>query len=375
MFTQLMRESRIYGHNKGHLDSCSKCKAFKAEFEKKSNEIDMEKFNVMVEYEKNKIKSYKEDCDIYLGYKLQSKYYINNNFADDINVAVPFNILINRDNLTQFLLEKLDSLPDKFVIKKNKLSGNTIVVDKVGGILFKETRYKYSTSNLYEILTTVLRYDYDKNPENNVTDKMDLFVEEHIEVKEEYKFHCLHGKVVMIEHYMIGSGLYNNKWYTRNWQELDLTGRDDPYPFIVYPNKEYYKYIRIAEKIAASVKLDYIRVDTFTDNDDTLFFGELSHSPNAFHNNYSPSEFDELLYKLYTKDEKIEDLETHMSKFLVFNKVHDTRKNNTDTNLSTAEGNQDFKSVTETDSGSGSESGTLAENEEKSDIQFLSDFM
>ena len=42
--------------------------------------------------------------------------------------------------------------------------------------------------------------------------------------------------------------------------------------------------------------LDYIRVDTFTSEERTkLFFGELSHSPNAFHNNYSPKEFDELI--------------------------------------------------------------------------------
>ena len=34
MFTHLMRESRIYGHNKGHLESCKKCKEFKAEFDR-----------------------------------------------------------------------------------------------------------------------------------------------------------------------------------------------------------------------------------------------------------------------------------------------------------------------------------------------------
>jgi hypothetical protein len=56
-----MRESRIYGHNKGHLESCSKCKEFKAEFEKNIAKIDVEKFNEMIDYEKGKIKSYKED--------------------------------------------------------------------------------------------------------------------------------------------------------------------------------------------------------------------------------------------------------------------------------------------------------------------------
>jgi len=301
MFTQLMRESRIYGHNKGHLDSCSKCKEYKAEFETKKDTIDMEKFNVMVQYEKGKIKAYKDESDIFLGYKLQSKYYINKHFSDDIHIAVPFNILINKNNLTKVLLGKIDSLPNKFVIKKNKLSGYTIVVDKLGEILYRGERYKYSTANLYEILTTVLRYDYDKNPENaseNV-DKMDLFIEEYIDVEEEYKFHCIHGKVVMIEHYLTTTGLYNNKWYTRNWQELNLVGRDDPYPYVVYPNKNYYKYVKIAEKIASHVNLDYIRIDTYTTSDGTLFFGEISHSPNAFHNNYSPSKFDELLYNLY----------------------------------------------------------------------------
>jgi hypothetical protein len=99
MFTHLMRESRIYGHNKGHLESCSKCKEFKAEFEKNIAKIDVEKFNEMIDYEKGKIKSYKEDADIYLGYKLQSKYYIHQNFKDDIHIAVPYNIVINKETL------------------------------------------------------------------------------------------------------------------------------------------------------------------------------------------------------------------------------------------------------------------------------------
>lgn len=319
-FTHLMRESRIYGHNKGHLNSCQKCKEFKAEFERNLSRINVEKFNGMIEYEKKKIKSYKEDAAIYLGYKLQSKYYIKKNYPDDIHLAVPYNIIINKDNVTSVLLEKLEVLPDKFVIKKNKLSGYTVIVDKTEKISYQEQKYKYTTGNLYEILTTMLRYDYDKNPENNEEDKMDLFIEEYVPVKEEYKFHCIHGRVIMVEHYLVNTGLYNNKWYTRDWREIDLIGRDDPYPYIVYPDKDLKRYVEVAEKIAKDIDLDYIRVDTFTSEDGKLFFGELSHSPNAFHNNYTPIEFDELLYKLYTKEVDINDADKHLEEFLVYDK-------------------------------------------------------
>lgn len=320
MFTHLMRESRIYGHNKGHLNSCNKCKAFKEEFEKNLAKIDVDKFNEMIDYEKGKIKSYKEDAEVYLGYKLQSKYYINKNFKNDIDLAVPYNIIINKDNVTTVLLEKLEMLPDKFVIKKNKLSGYTVIVDKTNKISYQEQKYKYTTGNLYEILTTMLRYDYDKNPEENDTDKMDLFIEEYVSVKEEYKFHCIHGRVIMIEHYLVNTGLYNNKWYTRDWREIDLKGRDDPYPYLVYPSSELKRFVEVAEKIAKSVSLDYIRVDTFTSEDGKLFFGELSHSPNAFHNNYSPKEIDELLYKLYTKEVDVMDADKHLEPHLVYDK-------------------------------------------------------
>ena len=319
-FTHLMRESRIYGHNKGHLSSCTKCKEFKAEFEKNLAKIDVSKFNEMIEYEKGKIKSYKEDTDLYLGYKLQSKYYINKNFKDDINLAVPYNIIINKDNVTTVLLEKLEMLPDKFVIKKNKLSGYTVIVDKQGKISYQEQKYKYSTGNLYEILTTILRYDYDKNPEDNSDDKMDLFIEEYVSVNEEYKFHCIHGRVIMIEHYLVNTGLYNNKWYTRDWREIDLKGRDDPYPYLVYPNRELKRFVEVAEKIAADVPLDYIRVDTFTTDDGKLFFGELSHSPNAFHNNYSPKQIDDILYKIYTKDIALDNVDKELEPYLVYDK-------------------------------------------------------
>lgn len=321
MFTQLMRESRIYGHNKGHLNSCHKCKEFKEEFEKNLASIDVEKFNEMIEYEKGKIKAYKEDAEIYLGYKLQSKYYIKKNYPNDIHLAVPYNIVINKDNITTVLLEKLDMLPDKFVIKKNKLSGYTVIVDKNKQISYQEEKYKYSTGNLYEILTTMLRYDYDKNPEEQTTDKMDLFLEEYIPVKDEFKFHCIHGRVIMIEHYLVGSGLHNNKWYTRDWREINLVGRDDPYPYVVYPDRNLSKYVDIAEKIAKDIKLDYIRVDTYTSEDGNLFFGELSHSPNAFHNNYSPKKIDEMLYKFYTKEIDVKDADEVLKEFLVYSKT------------------------------------------------------
>lgn len=319
-FTHLMRESRIYGHNKGHLDSCKKCKEFKEEFERNLSRINVEKFNEMIEYEKKKIKSYKEDAAIYLGYKLQSKYWIKKHFSDDIHLAVPYNIIINKDNITSVLLEKLEYLPDKFVIKKNKLSGYTVIVDKTEKISYQEQKYKYTTGNLYEILTTMLRYDYDKNPNEQETDKMDLFLEEYVPVKEEYKFHCIHGRVIMIEHYLVNTGLYNNKWYTRDWREINLIGRDDPYPYVVYPDSELNRYVTVAEKIAKEVTLDYIRVDTFTSEDGKLFFGELSHSPNAFHNNYSPRAFDELLYKLYTKEVDVSNVEQELLPFLVYDK-------------------------------------------------------
>jgi hypothetical protein len=332
MFTHLMRESRIYGHNKGHLGSCSKCKEFKAEFERNLAKIDINKFNEMIEYEKKQIKSYKDDTDIYLGYKLQSKYYIKKNYPDDIHLSVPYNIIINKDNITSVLLEKLEVLPDKFVIKKNKLSGYTVIVDKTGKISYQEQSYKYSTGNLYEILTTMLRYDYDKNPENEETDQMDLFIEEYIPVNEEFKFHCIHGKVIMIEHYLVGEGLYNNKWYTRDWHEINLIGRDDPYPYIVYPDKNLKHYVEVAEKIAKGINLDYIRVDTFTSKNDKLFFGELSHSPNAFHNNYTPLAFDELLYKFYTKEISVDDATNQLLPFLTYNKKIKITENNHEIN-------------------------------------------
>ena len=321
MFTHLMRESRIYGHNKGHLESCSKCKLFKEEFERNIAKIDVNKFNEMIEYEKTKIKSYKEDAEIYLGYKLQSKYWISKNFGEHIHLAVPYNIIINKDNITTVLLEKLDMLPDKFVIKKNKLSGYTVVADKTDKISYQEQKYRYTTGNLYEILTTMLRYDYDKNPEDETSDKMDLFIEEYVNVDQEFKFHCIHGRVIMIEHYLVNTGLYNNKWYTRDWREIDLIGRDDPYPYLVYPSRELKRYVEVAEMIAAKVPLDYIRVDTFTNNEGSLFFGELSHSPNAFHNNYSPKEIDELLYKLYSKEVDVMEVDKYLEPYLIYDKV------------------------------------------------------
>ena len=323
MFTQLMRESRIYGHNKGHLTSCSKCKEFKEYFEKNVlQKIDSKLFYKMVDKEKEDIKNYKENADIYLGYKLQSKYWIKQHFSDRINLAVPYNIIINKDNLTQMLLNDLPKLPNQFVIKKNKLSGYTLVVDKLGQILYQEQKYQYTVANLYEILTTVLRYDYDKNPTKDQAEnkEMDLFVEEYIPVNEEFKFHTIHGRVIMIEHYLIATGLHSNKWYTRDWKEINLIGRDDPYPYYVYPNSRLKEYVETAEMIASKVSLDYIRVDCFTNMENKLFFGELSHSPNAFHNNYEPHDFDILLYDLYTKQIPIEEAQKKVNEYVIYDK-------------------------------------------------------
>ena len=58
-------------------------------------------------------------------------------------------------------------LPDKFVIKKNKLVVIQLLSIKLKKLVIKEQKYKYSVLVIYmKFLSTMLRYDYDKNPEN-----------------------------------------------------------------------------------------------------------------------------------------------------------------------------------------------------------------
>ncbi len=91
------------------------------------------------------------------------------------------------------------------------------------------------------------------------------------------------------------------------------------------------------KKRAKPFSLDYNRVDKFTSEDGKLFFGEMSHSPNAFHNNYSPKEIDELLYKLYTKEVDVMDADKHLEPHLVYDKqmkLHEEPKKDEDLSAS-----------------------------------------
>ena len=238
-------------------------------------------------YKKNLLFSRKAD-------KYLAKLYIKNNFSNLIKVAPLIYVGRTVPDLDNY------SNHEKFIIKPNNSTGKSLVLKPKKD---KQISNKISICNKWLLPITEekkLSFDHYENFYKDI-DPM-LIIEKFINIKEEYKFHVIHGKVCYIEHLL--KNLNKCKWYTRNWDILNIKCLDDSYNQMVPKNPKLDRYIEIVEKILEKDKFNYVRFDTYIDYKNNLYFGEYTFTPGSFKKEYQPIEFDNLLFG-FLKNKKI----------------------------------------------------------------------
>lgn len=128
--------------------------------------------------------------------------------------------------------------------------------------------------------------------------KKRLIVEEYIDIKEELKFHVIHGQVCFIEHIPHEKGRLWGRYNTEG-NILDILYHPDnrrSHRNSLKKNPHLANYVSIVEEIVKSENINYVRFDTYVDKNNDLYFGEFTFTPDAFKHNYKPSSFNKFLY-------------------------------------------------------------------------------
>lgn len=190
---------------------------------------------------------------------------------------------------------KLDSLPDKFVLKTTHGGGG-------GGVVICRDKNSFNLDEVKTKLNSSLQSDiykyYREWPYKNVPRKIiaeELLIEKHgsSDIRD-YKFFCFNGKVQFLKVDFNRFKGHRANYYNTDWELLSL-GEDvcmpDPNVIIERPEK-LEEMISLAEIIAKDKK--FVRVDFYFVNS-KIYFGEITFYPASGMEHFVPDGWDEKL--------------------------------------------------------------------------------
>jgi hypothetical protein len=189
-----------------------------------------------------------------------------------------------------------ENMPDcPVIIKTNH--------DSTGGIIIRD-KTTIDWKNIQKILRKRLRGNYyyptKEWPYKNIKPCIiveKLLSDERGEIPFDYKLHCFHQKVEMIQVDMDrGTSHHNRNWYNAKWEREPYKWSSfkdgkwtDPRDTDVDKPKSLDKMIALSERL--SKEFNYVRVDWYNINGE-LFFGELTFSHDGGFSPIVPNEWD-----------------------------------------------------------------------------------
>lgn len=236
-------------------------------------------------------------------YKLQSndelkkmcadKYLVRNYIIENGYESLLNEIYAIYEEIDQLKIEKL---PNEFVLKATHGSGfNLIIKDKneINWFMWKKIMKSWLRQNIY----WSGRETVYKNP------KPLLIAEKYLEDEsgdlKDYKFYCFNGSARFMQ-LEIGRSTNRNirNFYDVNWNLLPF-GKGIPHREDVNITRPhaFEEMIKIAEKL--SKPFSFVRVDLYQVNN-KVFFGELTFFPAGGAPDFIPSEYDEIVGKMWS---------------------------------------------------------------------------
>ena len=189
-----------------------------------------------------------------------------------------------------------ENFPYKFVIKANHGCNWNILVSDKTSIDEKEIIEKCKEWLSMKLTMVAKCYEnhYDLIPPKIIIEK---FIEDDNHLQPlDYKFLCFHGKVqyiYMVERNKEGNTLtfYNKKWEKMNFGYTYPIGEFHDRP------KQLNEMLDIAEKL--SCDFEFVRVDLYSPNENSIIFGELTLTPGGGVCIYNPKSWDFKLGELW----------------------------------------------------------------------------
>jgi hypothetical protein len=220
--------------------------------------------------------------------KFRSREYLRKYFSEDYFIP----ILFDTNNSKDLRLENLPEEP--FVLKTNHDAGHFIIVRNKTSIDWGKVRldFKYYLKRNYFFIEREWQY---KNIKPWIIAEK-LLVCSNGKIPNDYKVHCINGKVEFIYVAAEREGENKRNIYNKHWEPLfftwapknknlkDLRGSELDAP------KSLKRMIEFSEIIAKDFPY-YVRVD-FYDVDGRLFFGEITQHHGGGFDRIIPFEFD-----------------------------------------------------------------------------------
>jgi hypothetical protein len=178
---------------------------------------------------------------------------------------------------------RLAALPSRFVVKANHGSGWNLIVD--GRVAISEADIQAQCRRWLS-----MRYGVNTHEEWYSSIHPAIVVEEYLAdavhgLPLDYKFWVFHGVVEFVQVDFGRFSHHTRTIYDRRWNRQPWNVRFPPGPDLARP-KTLDRMIEIAEDLA--VDPEFVRVDLYSPNDDTVRFGELTLSPGAGWIPFSP---------------------------------------------------------------------------------------
>jgi hypothetical protein len=220
------------------------------------------------------------------------KYLVRDYIAKEFGEEYLIPLILVTDNPTSI---KYNDLPNEaFVIKSNHSSGDFKIVRDKKSLDFKRLIVDCKWWLSFNYFYPGRQWQYKDIPPLIIIEKM-LQTKEG-KIPNDYKFHCINGKVEFIYVSVDREGVNKRNIYDSSWAPLLFTfsaktkqEKGNIRGAEIDPPKSFSKMLIFAEKI--SKLYAYVRID-FYDIDGKLYFGEITHHHGGGFDQFRPIECD-----------------------------------------------------------------------------------
>jgi hypothetical protein len=226
--------------------------------------------------------------------KLNERTDLRKKVADRMKVRSYVAGNIGEDHLVPLIgnFEKLNpeiwaELPGRFVMKANHACKMNLIVTDKQAESFDDVQaltQKWQQTDYYEFGR---EWVYKELPRTIVIEE--LIRDSEGNIPSDFKFHCFHGKVEMIQVDFDRFGNHKRNLYDRNFNLLPAKLVHDNLEAAFHRPVQLTAAIEIAEKLSAD--FNYIRTDLYL-LENTVYFGELTNYPANGFQPFTPDSYD-----------------------------------------------------------------------------------
>lgn len=221
--------------------------------------------------------------------KFAVRAFVQDNLNSDENL-IP--LVFHTNDYKKITKESLPDFP--VIIKANHYSSEVCIIRNKENVNFKKVQFDCKRWLNHNFYFREREWQYKNINRKLIVEK--LITDKNGNLPLDYKFHCFHGKVELIQLDVDRDENHKRNLYDENFNFLEI-GLKVPRGENIYKKPENFeKMKRIAERLAEKKggAFIYVRVDLYN-VDGVIYFGELTFTPGAGLEKFTDPEWDQKL--------------------------------------------------------------------------------